>query len=180
MAIPGFAAGALGAAGSDKGKKFLSGFANFMTGGGLAGMAGRKVGEVLDPTGEGAGKRLKEIGKMGALGGLGSFAANAMNLNKMNGTQRMDTGETSQGAQELAQKVQQNEMSGLQQRTANFMQNINPYNSLYPGSPENPMDPMGVPLVPGHDGNLINENLLKLTGGDRDELERRRKILGGM
>ena len=176
MAIPGLGA----AATSDKGKKFLSGFANFMTGGGLAGMAGRKVGEVLDPTGEGAGKRLKEIGKMGALGGLGSFAANAMDLNKINGTQRMDTGETSQGAQELAQKVQQNEMSGLQQRTANFMQNINPYNSLYPGSPENPMDPMGVPLVPGPDGQLINENLMKLTGGDRDELERRRQILGGM
>ena len=176
MAIPGLGA----AATSDKGKKFLSGFANFMTGGGLAGMAGRKVGEVLDPTGEGAGKRLKEIGKMGALGGLCSFAANAMDLNKINGTQRMDTGETSQGAQELAQKVQQNEMSGLQQRTANFLQNINPYNSMYPGSPENPMDPMGVPLVPGPDGELINENLRKLTGGDRDELERRRQILGGM
>ena len=176
MAIRGLGA----AATSDKGKKFLSGFANFMTGGGLAGMAGRKVGEVLDPTGEGAGKRLKEIGKMGALGGLGSFAANAMDLNKINGTQRMDTGETSQGAQELAQKVQQNEMSGLQQRTANFLQNINPYNSMYPGSPENPMDPMGVPLVPGPDGELINENLRKLTGGDRDELERRRQILGGM
>ena len=176
MAIPGLGA----AATSDKGKKFLSGFANFMTGGGLAGMAGRKVGEVLDPTGEGAGKRLKEIGKMGALGGLGSFAANAMDLNKINGTQRMDTGETSQGAQELAQKVQQNEMSGLQQRTANFLQNMNPYNSMYPGSPENPMDPMGVPLVPGPDGELINENLRKLTGGDRDELERRRQILGGM
>ena len=111
---------------------------------------------------------------------LGSFVANAMDLNKMNGTQRMDTGELSQGAQELAQKVQQNEMSGLQQRTANFLQNINPYNSLYPGSPENPMDPMGVPLVPGPDGQLINENLMKLTGGDRDELERRRQILGGM
>ena len=176
MAIPGLGA----AATSDKGKKFLSGFANFMTGGGLAGMAGRKVGEVLDPTGEGAGKRLKEIGKMGALGGLGSFAANAMDLNKINGTQRMDTGETSQGAQELAKKVQQNEMSGLQQRTANFLQNMNPYNSMYPGSPENPMDPMGVPLVPGPDGELINENLMKLTGGDRDELERRRQILGGM
>ena len=50
----------------------------------------------------------------------------------------------------------------------------------FPGSPENPMDPMGVPLVPGPDGQLINENLMKLTGGDRDELERRRQILGGM
>ena len=65
----------------------------------------------------------------------------------MNGTKkRMDTGETSQGAQELNQKVEQNMMSGVQQRTANLMQNLNPYNSLYPGSPDNPMDPMGVPL----------------------------------
>ena len=111
---------------------------------------------------------------------LGSFMANAMELNKMNGTERMDTGETSQGAQELNQKVMQNTMSGVQQRTANLMQNLNPYNSLYPGSPENPMDPMGVPLVPGPDGQLINENLMKLTGGDPDELERRRQILGGM
>jgi hypothetical protein len=111
---------------------------------------------------------------------LGSFMANAMQLNKMNGTERMDTGETSQGAQELNQKVMQNTMSGVQQRTANLMQNLNPYNSLYPGSPENPMDPMGVPLVPGPDGQLINENLMKLTGGDPDELERRRQILGGM
>ena len=111
---------------------------------------------------------------------LGSFMANAMQLEKMNGTQRMDTGETSQGAQELNQKVMQNTMSGVQQRTANLMQNLNPYNSLYPGDKNNPMDPMGVPLVPGPDGQLINENLMKLTGGDRDELERRRKILGGM
>ena len=110
---------------------------------------------------------------------LGSFMANAMELNKMNGTERMDTGETSQGAQELNQKVMQNTMSGVQQRTANLMQNLNPYNSLYPGSPENPMDPMGVPLVPGPDGNLINENLMRMTGGDRDELERRKKILSG-
>ena len=108
---------------------------------------------------------------------LGSFMANAMELNKMNGTQRMDTGETSQGAQELNQKVMQNTMSGVQQRTANLIQNLNPYNSLYPGSPENPMDPMGVPLVPGPDGQLINENLMKLTGGDRDELERRKQIM---
>ena len=110
---------------------------------------------------------------------LGSFMANAKELEKMNGTTDM-MGMPSQGAQELNQKVAQNTMSGVQQRTANLMQNLNPYNSLYPGSPENPMDPMGVPLVPGPDGQLINENLMKLTGGDRDELERRKQILGGM
>ena len=108
---------------------------------------------------------------------LGSFMANAMELNKMNGTQRMDTGETSQGAQELNQKVMQNTMSGVQQRTANLMQNLNPYNSLYPGSPENPMDPMGVPLVPGPGGGLINKGVMDVTGGDPDEIQRRKEIL---
>ena len=108
---------------------------------------------------------------------LGSFMANAMELNKMNGTQRMDTGETSQGAQELNQKVAQNTMSGVQQRTANLMQNLNPYNSLYPGSPDNPMDPMGVPLVPGPDGSLINKGVMDITGGDPAEIQRRKEIL---
>ena len=107
---------------------------------------------------------------------LGSFMANAMDLNKTNGTTD-DMGLPSQGAQELAQKVEQNEMSGLQQRTANLMQNINPYNSLYPGSPENPMDPMGTPLVPGPDGNLINKTLFDMTGGDMNEIQRRKEIL---
>ena len=108
---------------------------------------------------------------------LGSFMANAMELNKMNGTERMDTGETSQGAQELNQKVAQNMMSGVQQRTANLMQNLNPYNSLYPGNPDNPMDPMGVPLVPGPDGSLINKGVMDVTGGDPDEIQRRKDIL---
>ena len=108
---------------------------------------------------------------------LGSFMANAMELNKMNGTQRMDTGETSQGAQELNQKVAQNTMSGVQQRTANLMQNLNPYNSLYPGNPDNPMDPMGVPLVPGPGGGLINKGVMDVTGGDPDEIQRRKEIL---
>ena len=108
---------------------------------------------------------------------LGSFMANAMELNKMNGTERMDTGETSQGAQELNQKVMQNTMSGVQQRTANLMQNLNPYNSLYPGSPDNPMDPMGVPLVPGPGGGLINKGVMDVTGGDPAEIQRRKEIL---
>ena len=181
MAIPGLA----GAATSDKGKRFLGGFTDFLTGGMTD--LDQKGDNRMQQFQKNQAKRNLEFGKKAAgvlgktmMGGVGSLAMNAMNLNKVNGTQRMDTGETSQGAQELAQKVQQNEMSGLQQRTANFLQNVNPYNSLYPGSPENPMDPMGVPLVPGPDGQLINENLMKLTGGDPDELERRRQILGGM
>ena len=207
MAIPGLGA----AATSDKGKRFLSGFTDFLTGGmtdldqrgdsrlqefqknqsrrnieAIKGFGDQLTGGLTDFDKKGD-SGLQQFGKKATgafgqamLGGKGSLARNAMDLVGINGTQRMDTGETSQGAQELAQKVQQNEMSGLQQRTANFLQNVNPYNSLYPGSPENPMDPMGVPLVPGPDGQLINENLMKLTGGDPDELERRRQILGGM
>ena len=207
MAIPGLA----GAATSDKGKRFLSGFTDFLTGGmtdldqrgdsrlqefqknqsrrnieAIKGFGDQLTGGLTDFDKKGD-SGLQQFGKKATgafgqamLGGKGSLARNAMDLVGINGTQRMDTGETSQGAQELAQKVQQNEMSGLQQRTASFLQNMNPYNSLYPGSPENPMDPMGVPLVPGPDGQLINENLMKLTGGDPDELERRRQILGGM
>ena len=207
MAIPGLAA----AAGSDKGKRFLAGFTDFLTGGmtdldqkgdsrlqefqknqtrrnieGVKGFGDLMTGGLTDFDNKGDsgvqqfGKKVTGTLGQAMLGGTGSLARNAMDLVGINGTQRMDTGETSQGAQELAQKVQQNEKSGIQQRTANFLQNVNPYNSLYPGSPENPMDPMGVPLVPGPDGQLINENLMKLTGGDRDELERRRQILGGM
>ena len=107
---------------------------------------------------------------------LGSFMANAMELNKTNGMTD-DMGMPSQGAQELNQKVMQNNMSGVQQRTANLMQNLNPYNSLYPGSPENPMDPMGVPLVPGPGGGLINKGVMDVTGGDPDEIQRRKEIL---
>lgn len=109
---------------------------------------------------------------------LGSFMANAMELNKTNGTTDM-MGLPSQGAQELAQKVDQNQKTSFMQKTAGFLQNMNPYNNLYPGSPDDPRDMFGTPLVPGPDGNLINENLLRMTGGDRDELERRRRILGG-
>ena len=186
MAIPSLAA----AAGSDKGKRFLGGFTDFLTGGMTD--LDQKGDNRMQEFQKNQAKRNLEFGKKAAgafgktmMGGVGSLAMNAMNLNKVNGTQRMDTGETSQGTQELAQKVNENEKTGLMQRVAGFLQNqkvqdLNPYNSMYPGSPENPMDPMGVPLVPGPDGELINENLRKLTGGDRDELERRRQILGGM
>ena len=109
---------------------------------------------------------------------LGSFMANAMELNKTNGTTDM-MGLPSQGAQELAQKVNQNQKTSLMQKTAGFLQNMNPYNNLYPGSPEDPRDMFGNRLVPGPDGNLINEQLMKQTGGDPQEIERRRKILQG-
>ena len=68
-----------------------------------------------------------------AMGG-GALGANAAALMGINGTKRMDTGETSQGAQELAQKVNENEKTGLMQKVAGFLQNqkvqdLNPYNS---------------------------------------------------
>ena len=200
MAIPGLGAVAT----SNKGKRFLSGFTDFMTGGltdfdqrgdsrlqefqknqtrrnieAVKGFGDHLTGGLTDFDKKGD-SGLQQFGKKATgamLGGTGSLARNAMDLVGINGTQRMDTGETSQGAQELAQKVQQNEMSGLQQRTANFLQNMNPYNSMYPGSPDNPMDPMGVPLVPGPDGSLINKGVMDVTGGDPDEIQRRKEIL---
>ena len=115
MAIPGLAA----AAGSDKGKRFLTGFTDFLTGGMTD----------LDQKGD---NRMQEFQKnqakrnIDAAGKLGSFAVNAMNLNKINGTTDM-MGLASQGAQELAQKVNENEKTGLMQKVAGFLQNQNPY-----------------------------------------------------
>ena len=54
--------------------------------------------------------------------GGGSLGANAAALMGLNGTKRMDTNETSQGAQELAQKVNENEKTGLMQKVAGFLQ----------------------------------------------------------
>ena len=103
--------------------------------------------------------------------------AYAQQLQKMNGNKRFDTGELSQGAQQLAQKVNENEKTGILQRTAEFFQNlIQPF----PGDKNDPRDPMGTKLIKGPDGKLYNEELIKMLGGfDMQELERRRKILGG-
>ena len=51
------------------------------------------------------GKKATGVFGQALLGGTGSLARNAMDLVGINGTQRMDTGELSQGTQELAQKV---------------------------------------------------------------------------
>ena len=48
--------------------------------------------------------------RLAKLGSIGSIAAYAMQMNKMNGMLRGDTGELSQGAQQLAQKVEQNSL----------------------------------------------------------------------
>ena len=103
--------------------------------------------------------------------------AYAQQLQKMNGNKRSDTGELSQGAQQLAQKVNENEKTSILQRTAEFFKNlIQPF----PGDENDPRDPMGTKLIKGPDGKLYNEELIKMLGGfDMQELERRRKILGG-
>ncbi len=61
---------------------------------------------------------VKNDDKFSKIGSLGSLAANLMQMNKMNGMFRGDTGELSQGAQELAQKVEQNEKTGILQNVA--------------------------------------------------------------
>ena len=96
-------------------------------------------------------------------------------LRAMNGTTDSN-GMPSQGDQELKQKEDVNEKTGIMQKITNFL-NRGPF----PGDEDNPMDPMGTPLIKGPDGKLYNENLIKQIGGfDMQELERRRKILEGM
>ena len=93
---------------------------------------------------------------------LNSFIANAMQLKKMTGEQRMDTGEKSQGDQELDQKVMQNAMTSMQQKTANLFRNINPYQELMRDtSVEDPIT-----------GKRINKDLLDLLN-NRPDLRQR-------
>ena len=143
---------------------------NFMKSKKTDGVSEPEVKKTLNPVGENAMDRLTSAGKaagtaatMGAMGGkLGSFAANAMGLNKMNGMQRMDTGEVSQGTQELAQKVNENEKTGLQQRIAGFLQNRNPYGELMRDT--SVIDPVT--------NQRVNEDFLKLLN-NRPDLRQR-------
>ena len=99
-------------------------------------------------------------------------------LRSMNGTTDVN-GMPSQGDQELKQKEDVNEKTGLMQKIGGFLKNLEI--KPFPGDEDNPMDPMGTPLIKGPDGKLYNENLIKQLGGfDMQELERRRKILEGM
>ena len=61
---------------------------------------------------------VKNDDEFSKIGSIGALAANAMQMNKMNGMLRGDTGELSQGAQQLAQKVEQNEKTGVFQKVA--------------------------------------------------------------
>ena len=132
------------------------------------GVSEPEVKKTLDPFGQNAMDRLATIG---------SLEKNAQELTKMNGTTDM-MGMPSQGAQELAQKVEQNEKTSIMQRITDFL-NRGPF----PGSPDDPRTPSGSKLIKGPDGQMYDENFIKtIPGGfnNMQEIERRRKIFEGM
>ena len=94
-------------------------------------------------------------------GFLDSFKANAIGLTKMNGTTDM-MGMPSQGAQELAQKVDQNEKTGVMQKIAGFLQNQNPYNDIMEDNS----------VVDPQTGRSINKSLLEMLN-NRPDLRQR-------
>lgn len=61
---------------------------------------------------------VKNDDEFSKIGSIGALASHALQMNKMNGMFRGDTGELSQGAQQLAQKVEQNEKTGVFQKVA--------------------------------------------------------------
>ena len=107
----------------------------------------------------------------------GSFMQNAKELTAMNGTTDM-MGMPSQGAQELAQKVEQNEKTGVMQKITDFLNR-----GGFPGSSDDPRTPTGSRLIKGPDGQMYDENFIKtIPGGfnNMQEIERRRNIFKGM
>ena len=116
------------------------------------GVSEPEVKKTVNPVGENAMDRLTSIG---------SFGNNARDLTKMNGTTDM-MGLPSQGAQELAQKVNENEKTGLQQRIAGFLQNRNPYGELMRDT--SVIDPVT--------NQRVNEDFLKLLN-NRPDLRQR-------
>ena len=114
--------------------------------------------------------------------GMGSVAENAALMTKMNGKERFDTGEVSQGAQELAQNVEQNEKTGTLQNIADRVrkflsrplipdtsvvdpvtgQKINPFDRLFPDNRVE--DPVS--------GQKVNPDFLKLLQNRPDLRER--------
>ena len=126
---------------------------NFMGSKKTDGVSEPEVKKTLSPFGENAMDRLATIG---------SLEKNAQDLTKMNGSQRFDTGELSQGSQELAQKVNQNNQTALMQRVASFLQNRNPYGELMRDT--SVIDPIS--------GQRVNEDFLKLLN-NRPDLRQR-------
>ena len=98
-------------------------------------------------------------------------------LRAMNGTTDSN-GMPSQGDQELKQKEEVNEKTGIMQKITELL-NRGPY----PGSPDDPRTPSGSKLIKGPDGQMYDENFINtIPGGfsNMQEIERRRKIFEGM
>ena len=132
------------------------------------GVSEPEVKKTLDPFGQNAMDRLATIG---------SLEENAQELTKMNGTTDM-MGMPSQGAQELAQKVEQNKKTSIGQRITDFLNR-----GGFPGDENDPRTPTGSRLIKGPDGQMYDENFIKtIPGGfeNMQEIERRRKIFEGM
>ena len=96
--------------------------------------------------------------------GMGSLAENASMMNKMNGTTDM-MGMPSQGAQELAQNVEQNEKTGILQRVTGFLNKLNPFDNMFPDNRVDYTSP---------DGTIqkVNPDFLKLIMNRPDLKER--------
>ena len=120
------------------------------------GVSEPEVKKTLEPFGQNAMDRLATIGSLGK---------NAQDLTKMNGDRRFDTGELSQGAQELAQKVEQNEKTGVLQRVAGFLNKMNPFDNLFPDNRVDYLNPDGTT-------QKVNPDFLKLIMNRPDLKER--------
>ena len=129
---------------------------NFMNSKKTDGVSEPEVKKTLDPFGQNVMDRLATIGSLGK---------NAQDLTKMNGDKRFDTGELSQGAQELAQKVEQNEKTGVLQRVAGFLNKINPFDNLFPDNRVDYLNPDG-------STQKVNPDFLKLIMNRPDLKER--------
>ena len=93
--------------------------------------------------------------------GMGSVAENAALMTKMNGKERFDTGEFSQGAQQLAQNVEQNEKTGILQTISDRVRQFLSRPLIPDTSVEDPVT-----------GKKINPDLLKLLN-NRPDLRQR-------
>ena len=129
---------------------------NFMNSKKTDGVSEPEVKKTLDPFGQNVMDRLATIGSLGK---------NAQDLTKMNGDKRFDTGELSQGAQELAQKVNENEKTGVMQRVAGFLNKMNPFDNLFPDNRVDYLNPDG-------STHKVNPDFLKLIMNRPDLKER--------
>lgn len=94
--------------------------------------------------------------------GTGSLEQNARDLTMMNGTTDM-MGMPSQGAQELAQKVEQNEKTGVQQKFVDLKNKLNLFDRIFPDNRVDYTNPDGTiqKVNPDFDKLLKNRPDLK-------------------